>query len=214
MQNSNLGLTAPMRSISALGALRLRLHSTAAVLALLIAGPAGLTARQQQPTQPQPTQQQQPAQPQQQQPKPKTFDPYYYPGRPALAHSAAPPVAVQSKKTTAPGKPTAPATAAPSKQPAKTKRTAPSSHPPVAHKSATAKQPVATHKASAATADSKKTADAAPNPDAQGKFGSGVGSYRSCLKGDNSPDGTVTEGFRKIVTPTAVGPSCHWEKVE
>ena len=214
MQNSNLGLTAPMRSISALGALRLRLHSTAAVLALLIAGPAGLTARQQQPTQPQPTQQQQPAQPQQQQPKPKTFDPYYYPGRPALAHSAAPPVAVQSKKTTAPGKPTAPAKAAPSKQPAKTKRTAPSPRPPGAHQSATARQPVATHKASAATADSKKTADAAPNPDAQGKFGSGVGSYRSCLKGDNSPDGTVTEGFRKIVTPTAVGPSCHWEKVE
>ena len=213
MQNSNLGLTAPIRSNSALGALGLRLHSTAAVLVLLIAGPAGLTARQQ-PTQPQPAQQQQPAQPQQQQPKPKTFDPYYYPGRPALAHSAAPPVAVQSKKTTAPGKPTAPAKAAPSKQPANTKRTAPSPRPPGAHQSATARQPVATHKASAATADSKKTADAAPNPDAQGKFGSGVGSYRSCLKGDNSPDGTVTEGFRKIVTPTAVGPSCHWEKVE
>jgi hypothetical protein len=213
MQNSNLGLTAPMRSISALGALGLRLHATAAVLVLLIAVPAGLTARQQ-PTQPQPTQQQQPAQPQQQQPKPKPFDPYYYPGKPALVRSAAPPVAGQSKKTTAPGKPTTPAKAAPSKQTAKTKRTAPSSHPPVAHQSATARQPVATRKASAATADSKKTADAAPNPDAQGKFGSGVGSYRSCLKGDNSPDGTVTEGFRKIVTPTAVGPSCHWEKVE
>ncbi|MGD0002334.1 MAG: hypothetical protein ABSE21_19730 [Bryobacteraceae bacterium] len=213
MQNSNLGLTAPMRSISAHGALGLRLHSTAAVLVLLIAGPAGLTARQQ-PTQPQPTQQQQPAQPQQQQPKPRTFDPYYYPGRPALARSAAPPVAGQSKKTTATGKPTTPAKAAPSKQPAKTKRTAPSSHTPVAHQSATARQPVATRKASAKTVHSKKTADAAPNPDAQGKFGSGVGSYRSCLKGDNSPDGTVTEGFRKIVTPTAVGPSCHWEKVE
>lgn len=209
IHNLNLGLTAPMRSNSALRALGLRFHGTAALLLLLMAGPAGVSARQQQ-TQPQ----QQSDQPQQQQPKPQALDPYYYPGKPAPVHRSAPPAADQSKKTTAAGKTTTPAKAAASKPPANAKRTAQSLHSPAAHKSAAGKQTVTAHKASAAPVDSKKTSAAAPNPDVQGKFGTGAGSYRSCLKGDNSPDGTVTDGFRKVVTPTAVGPSCHWEKVE
>jgi hypothetical protein len=50
--------------------------------------------------------------------------------------------------------------------------------------------------------------------DMRGKFGAGVGSYRACLKGDDSPEGTITDGFRKVVVPTPMGESCHWEKVE
>jgi hypothetical protein len=209
MHNLNQGLTAPTQSISARWALGLRLQGTAALLVSLVAGPAGLTARQQ-PAQPQ---QQQPAQAQPQE-KPKTFDPYYYPGKPTPVRHDAPPAAGQSKKTTVPGKAATPAKAAPSKQPARTKRTASSPRPAVAHQSAAVKKADTAHKALAAPVDSTKTAAAAPSPAVQGKFGSGVGSYRACLKGDNSPDGTVTEGFRKVVTPTAVGPSCHWEKVE
>lgn len=68
----------------------------------------------------------------------------------------------------------------------------------------------------AATAHSgaKKAPPAAPRADVQGKFGPGIDNYRSCLKGDDSPEGTVTDGFRKVVAPTPVGVSCHWEKVE
>ena len=51
-----------------------------------------------------------------------------------------------------------------------------------------------------------------PGADVRGKFGTGVGGYRACLKGDDSPDGTVTDGFRKVTVPTPMGLSCHWEK--
>jgi cytoskeletal protein RodZ len=209
MHNLNLGLTAPMRSIGALRASALRFHGTAALLVLFMAGAAAVTARQQ-ATPPQP----QPDQPQQQQPKPQTFDPYHYPGKPAPARHAPPAAADLSKKTTAPGKATTPAKSAPSRQRAQTKRTTPPPHSPKAPQSAAGKQTVAGHTAAAARVDSKKTAAPASHVAVHGKFGVGTGSYRSCLKGDNSPDGTVKEGFRKVVTPTAVGPSCHWEKVE
>jgi hypothetical protein len=63
-------------------------------------------------------------------------------------------------------------------------------------------------------ADTKKTAPPAPNPDVQGKFGPGAGTFRTCLRGDDSPEGTVTDGFRKVVAPTPMGQSCHWEKVQ
>jgi hypothetical protein len=36
---------------------------------------------------------------------------------------------------------------------------------------------------------------------------------KACLPGDSSPAGTVSEGFRKIVTPTPFGNSCRWEQV-
>ena len=62
-------------------------------------------------------------------------------------------------------------------------------------------------------AKSPKTAQG-PDPALRGKFGAGVGTYRACLDGDDSPDGTVTDGFRKVVTPLPMGLSCHWEKVE
>jgi hypothetical protein len=52
------------------------------------------------------------------------------------------------------------------------------------------------------------------NSDVRGKLGAGGSEYRTCLKGDDSPDGTITEGFRKVVVPSPMGNSCHWEKVQ
>jgi hypothetical protein len=38
--------------------------------------------------------------------------------------------------------------------------------------------------------------------------------YRGCVGGDNSPSGTVKDGYRKIVVQTMFGQSCHWELVK
>ena len=51
------------------------------------------------------------------------------------------------------------------------------------------------------------------NSESHGKLGQGVGSYRACVKDDDSPDGTVEDGFRKMSISTPMGMSCHWEKV-
>jgi len=48
-------------------------------------------------------------------------------------------------------------------------------------------------------------AKAAPGPD-QG------GGIRGCVAGDNSPDGTVADGMKKVVVATPFGSSCHWEQ--
>ena len=40
------------------------------------------------------------------------------------------------------------------------------------------------------------------------------GDLRSCVAGDNSPAGTVKDGYRKVVVPGPFGPSCHWEQVK
>jgi len=37
------------------------------------------------------------------------------------------------------------------------------------------------------------------------------GEIRSCVNGDQSPAGTVKDGYRKVVVPGPFGPSCHWE---
>ena len=46
------------------------------------------------------------------------------------------------------------------------------------------------------------------------KLGPGVGSYRACVKDDDSPEGTMEDGFRKLSVSTPMGNSCHWEKVQ
>jgi hypothetical protein len=35
--------------------------------------------------------------------------------------------------------------------------------------------------------------------------------YKSCYSDDHSPDGTVQDGMKKIVSATPFGNSCHWE---
>lgn len=40
------------------------------------------------------------------------------------------------------------------------------------------------------------------------------GDIRSCVTGDNSPSGTVKDGFRKSVIPGPFGPMCQWEPIK
>ena len=41
-----------------------------------------------------------------------------------------------------------------------------------------------------------------------------TGDLKSCQPNDTSPSGTVRDGFRKVVTKTPFGMSCHWEPVK
>jgi len=43
--------------------------------------------------------------------------------------------------------------------------------------------------------------------------GSG-GAIKTCTPGDNSPDGTVADGYKKVLVPTPFGNSCHWEQIK
>jgi hypothetical protein len=45
-------------------------------------------------------------------------------------------------------------------------------------------------------------------------LGAQNGEIRSCVAGDNTPAGTVKDGFRKTVVNGAFGPSCQWEPVK
>jgi hypothetical protein len=38
--------------------------------------------------------------------------------------------------------------------------------------------------------------------------------YRPCQANDNSPNGAVADGYRKVVRPTIFGNECHWESVK
>jgi hypothetical protein len=49
-------------------------------------------------------------------------------------------------------------------------------------------------------------ADAAPGVE----VGKGM---RSCQQGDTSPAGTVSGGYRKVVSATPFGMQCHWEQM-
>jgi hypothetical protein len=40
------------------------------------------------------------------------------------------------------------------------------------------------------------------------------GQTRACVAGDNSPAGTVKDGFKKSITPGMFGPMCQWEPVK
>jgi len=40
------------------------------------------------------------------------------------------------------------------------------------------------------------------------------GGFRGCVPGDNSPPGTVQDGFKKTVAQTLMGASCLWEPVK
>ena len=55
----------------------------------------------------------------------------------------------------------------------------------------------------------------ASQPGAAGKPGGDVGGtsegFKMCTAGDNSPAGTVADGYRKVLNATPFGNSCHWE---
>lgn len=39
------------------------------------------------------------------------------------------------------------------------------------------------------------------------------GGFRACVPGENSPAGTVLDGYRKVISQGLMGQSCFWEKV-
>ncbi len=66
---------------------------------------------------------------------------------------------------------------------------------------------------SAAQAAAAKPA-AAKSLSSQTRSGPGVdqgGGFHGCTAGDDSPDGTVVDGMKKVVVATPFGSSCHWE---
>jgi hypothetical protein len=40
------------------------------------------------------------------------------------------------------------------------------------------------------------------------------GGYKACAPGDSSPNGTIVDGMRKVVTATPFGSGCTWEPVK
>ncbi len=57
------------------------------------------------------------------------------------------------------------------------------------------------------------SSDSSSRPDSQ--VGADIGGgFRACVTGDNSPSGTVVNGYRKAVTKSMMGNSCKWEPVQ
>lgn len=55
----------------------------------------------------------------------------------------------------------------------------------------------------------------ASDASAQGRPGAGSGFARPCQRGDNSPSGTVADGYRKVIQDVGgFGKNCFWEKVQ
>jgi mannose-6-phosphate isomerase-like protein (cupin superfamily) len=49
----------------------------------------------------------------------------------------------------------------------------------------------------------------------QPRLGIDVGEgYRSCVPGDNSPSGTIVDGYRKVSNSSPFGVSCGWERIK
>lgn len=44
-------------------------------------------------------------------------------------------------------------------------------------------------------------------------LGAANGLYRACVDSDNSPDGTVKDGYKKKIAQTLMGSSCQWEPI-
>jgi hypothetical protein len=44
-------------------------------------------------------------------------------------------------------------------------------------------------------------------------LGVDMGGPRACVAGDNSPAGTILNGYKKVITQGLMGQSCHWEPV-
>jgi hypothetical protein len=76
-----------------------------------------------------------------------------------------------------------------------------------------------TAQAAAPAADNRPAAAAAPPPPppAQAAYGpgeiTGFG-FKTCVPNDTTPEGTVSGGFRKVITTTPFGKSCRWDPVK
>ncbi len=73
-------------------------------------------------------------------------------------------------------------------------------------------------RAGASRASAGRTPDAPPKtqqpaaPVEAGPEGDVGGGFMGCRKGDESPAGTLKDGWRKVLVSTPMGYGCHWEK--
>ena len=68
--------------------------------------------------------------------------------------------------------------------------------------------------APAAGSSSGASASNASPPTGKAVLGAPSGSLRLCVPGDQSSEGTVVDGFRKVYSPTPFGKTCFWEPVK
>ena len=63
-------------------------------------------------------------------------------------------------------------------------------------------------------ASAASLADAKPDPK-DSIVGADMGSgYHQCVAGDDSPAGTIKDGFKKVISQSMFGKTCHWESVK
>jgi hypothetical protein len=59
------------------------------------------------------------------------------------------------------------------------------------------------------------TPASSPSPQSEIEIGGEMGGgLRGCAPGDNSPSGTVANGYRKVVARGLMGNTCHWEQIK
>jgi hypothetical protein len=75
---------------------------------------------------------------------------------------------------------------------------------PIAQASAAPASPAAPAAASSAPQTLVNAAKAGPGVDTGGGF-------KACSSGDSSPNGTVVDGMKKVVTATPFGSACTWQ---
>ena len=68
-------------------------------------------------------------------------------------------------------------------------------------------------KASAAAPSASITKMGGAPPKSDPALGAPNGIYRTCLPSDTSPDGTVKDGFRKVIVSGLMGATCQWEPI-
>jgi hypothetical protein len=63
-------------------------------------------------------------------------------------------------------------------------------------------------------ASGSAAADSTPdtkNPTIGADYGTG---FHACVQGDASPSGTILDGYKKVISQTMMGQSCHWEQIK
>jgi hypothetical protein len=68
--------------------------------------------------------------------------------------------------------------------------------------------------AAAAPAETKPVVISGPSGSDRGPGVDTGGGIRACVAGDSAAPGTVSDGYRKVVSETPFGKVCRWEKVK
>ena len=73
-------------------------------------------------------------------------------------------------------------------------------------------QPAAAARSASLSSNSGSLVEAAEKKEEVIGASYGAGFY-ACVAGDNSPDGTVKDGKKKVISHTMFGQNCHWETI-